>query len=30
MIVAARLGYATRIPFTASAEIKERAKEVFF
>ena len=29
-IVAARAGYTTRIPFIASREIKERAKEVFF
>ena len=29
-IVAARAGYTTRIPFIASKEIKERAKEVFF
>ena len=29
-IVAARAGYTTRIPFIASQEIKERAKEVFF
>ena len=30
MIVAARNGYTTRIPFIASAEIKEKAKGVFF
>ena len=30
MIVAAKAGYITRIPFTASAEIKARAREVFF
>ncbi len=30
MIVAARAGYTTRIPFTASAETKARAREVFF
>ena len=30
MIVAARAGYTTRIPFAASKEIKEKAKEVFF
>lgn len=30
MIVAAKAGYTTRIPFTASAEIKARAREVFF
>lgn len=30
MIVASKQGYTTRIPFTASAAIKERAKEVFF
>ncbi len=30
MIVAARSGYTTRIPFTASAETKARAKGVFF
>ena len=30
MIVAARAGYTTRIPFTASAEVKEQAKGVFF
>ena len=30
MIVAARSGYTTRIPFIASAEIKQRANEVFF
>ncbi|MBE6618310.1 MAG: LemA family protein [Ruminococcaceae bacterium] len=29
-IVAARSGYTTRIPFIASAEIKEQAKGVFF
>ena len=29
-IVAARQGYTTRIPFAASKEIKEKAKEVFF
>lgn len=30
MIVAARKGYTTRIPFIASKEIKEKAKGVFF
>ena len=30
MIVAARKGYTTRIPFTASTEIKNKAREVFF
>ena len=30
MIVAARNGYTTRIPFIASAEIKAQAKGVFF
>ena len=30
MIVAARNGYTTRIPFTASAETKAKAREVFF
>lgn len=30
MIVAARAGYTTRIPFTASAQTKEKAKGVFF
>ena len=29
-IVAARAGYTTRIPFTASAETKARAREAFF
>lgn len=29
-IVAARAGYTTRIPFTASAETKAKAREVFF
>lgn len=29
-IVAAKNGYTTRIPFTASAEIKAKAREVFF
>ena len=29
-IVAARSGYTTRIPFIASKEIKEKAKDVFF
>ena len=29
-IVAARAGYTTRIPFTASSEVKSRAKEIFF
>ena len=29
-IVAARAGYTTRIPFSASAETKARAREVFF
>ena len=30
MIVAAKNGYTTRIPFIASKEIKEKAKDVFF
>ncbi len=30
MIVAAKAGYTTRIPFTASKETKERARDVFF
>ena len=30
MIVAAKSGYTTRIPFTASAEMKARARGVFF
>ncbi len=30
MIVAAKEGYTTRIPFIASQEIKEKAKDVFF
>jgi len=30
MIVAAREGYTTRIPFAASKEIKEKARDVFF
>ena len=30
MIVAAKRGYTTRIPFTASKETKEKAREVFF
>lgn len=30
MIVAAKEGYTTRIPFSASKEIKEKAKDVFF
>lgn len=30
MIVAARAGYTTRIPFTASAETKARARQSFF
>ena len=30
MIVAAKEGYTTRIPFIASAEIKAKAKDVFF
>lgn len=30
MIVAARAGYTTRIPFSVSAETKERARQVFF
>ena len=29
-IVAARAGYTTRIPFTATSEVKTRAKEMFF
>ncbi len=29
-IVAAKLGYTTRIPFTASQEVKEKARGVFF
>lgn len=30
MIVAAKEGYTTRIPFTASAETKEKARQIFF
>lgn len=30
MIVAAKAGYTTRIPFSTSQEIKERARETFF
>ena len=30
MIVAAKQGYTTRIPFAASQEIKQKAKDVFF
>lgn len=30
MIVAARANYTTRIPFSASAEVKQQAREVFF
>lgn len=30
MIVASKQGYTTRIPFTASAAVKERARETFF
>lgn len=30
MIVAARAGYTTRIPFAASAEVKEQARSTFF
>ena len=30
MIVAARAGYTTRIPFSASAEVKAKARETFF
>ncbi len=30
MIVAAKLGYTTRIPFTASQEIKQKARDVLF
>lgn len=30
MIVAAKAGYTTRIPFSASKEIKEKARSVFF
>ena len=30
MIVAAREGYTTRIPFSASAEIKAEARKTFF
>ncbi|MGM9874227.1 MAG: LemA family protein [Bacilli bacterium] len=30
MIVAARAGYTTRIPFTASKEMKQKARDVFF
>ncbi len=29
-IVAAKMGYTTRIPFSASKEIKEKARDVFF
>ena len=30
MIVAAKAGYTTRIPFTASREVKEQARQTFF
>lgn len=30
MIVAAKQGYTTRIPFTASKEIKDKARDIFF
>lgn len=30
MIVAAKAGYTTRIPFSASSEVKAKAREVFF
>ena len=30
MIVAAKAGYTTRIPFSTSAEIKEKARGTFF
>ena len=30
MIVAARRGYTTRIPFSTSEEVKEQARGVFF
>lgn len=30
MMVAAKAGYTTRVPFTASEEIKSKAKDVFF
>lgn len=30
MIIAAKQGYTTRIPFTASKEIKDKARDVFF
>lgn len=30
MIVAAKRGYTTRIPFIASKEVKQQAREVFF
>lgn len=30
MIVAAKQGYTTRLPFTASKEIKDKARDVFF
>jgi LemA protein len=30
LIVAARAGYTTRIPFTASSEIKTAARQTFF
>ena len=30
MIVAAKRGYTTRIPFSTSAEMKQKAREVFF
>ena len=30
MIVAARKGYTTRIPFAASREVKQQARNVFF
>ena len=30
MIVAARAGYTTRIPFSASKEVKAQARQKFF
>ncbi len=30
MIVAAKQGYTTRIPFTASKEVKDKARDIFF
>jgi len=30
MIVAAKMGYTTRIPFAASSQVKEQARAKFF